>query len=199
MLYFKKRNLVLFATPKTGSTALEIALTPHADVALQGDPLIKHCTFHRYKWRFEKFLMIFTQTPPQTVALIRDPEDWLSSWFRFRFGSWLDGTPRSTKGMTFDQFVSAYLHDAPPPFANVGSQSAFLTHPFNDSSVQNLWRYDAMPAFQDWIQTELGVQVDVPQANVSPKFGTQLSDELRDRLRVKYARDYALYDSARVA
>jgi hypothetical protein len=197
MLYFKKRNLVLFATPKTASTALEVALTPHADIALQGDPLIKHCTFHRYKWRFEKFLMIFTQTPPETVALIREPEDWLGSWFRFRYGNWLDGTPRSTKGMTFDEFVTAYLGPTPPPFANVGSQAAFLGHPFNDSHVQTLWRYDALPAFQEWVQGELGVTVDVPQANVSPRFGTMLSNELRDRLRAQCARDYELYDSAR--
>jgi hypothetical protein len=199
MLYFKNRNLVLFATPKTASTALEIALTPHADVVLQGDPLIKHCTFHRYKWRLEKFLTIFTQSPPETVALIREPEDWLNSWFRFRYGKWLEGTSRSTKGMTFDQFVRAYMHDNPPPFATVGSQARFLTHPYNGSSVQTLWRYDALPAFQDWIQSELGVSVDLPKANVSPKFGTSLSDELRDRLRAHCARDYALYNSARAA
>lgn len=197
MLYFKKRNLVLFATPKTASTALEMALTPHADIVLQGDPVIKHCTFHRYKWRFEKFVMIYTKTPPETVALIREPEDWLSSWFRFRFGAWLDGTPRSTKGLTFDQFVEGFLQDTPPPYAAVGSQAAFLTHPFNDTSVQTLWRYDALPVFQDWIQSELGVTVDVPQANVSPRFGTALSDDLRTRLRAHCARDYALYDSAR--
>ena len=141
--------------------------------------------------------MIFTQTPPETVALIRHPEDWLGSWFRFRYGNWLDGTPRSTKGKTFDEFVAAYLQDAPPPFANVGSQAAFLTHPFNDTTVQNLWRYDALDLFQGWIQGELGVQVEVPRANVSPMFQTGLSDDLRAQLRAKCARDYALYDMAR--
>ncbi len=198
MLYFKKRNLVLFATPKTASTSLESALIPHADIVLQADPQIKHCTFHRYKWRLEKFVMIYTQTPPETVALIREPEDWLNSWFRFRFGSWLDGTARSTKDLNFDQFVDGYLQDNPPPFAAVGSQARFLTHPFNPSTVQTLWRYDAMPAFQDWIQTELDVTVDVPQTNVSPRFGTTLSDELRQRLRAHCARDYELYESARI-
>jgi hypothetical protein len=197
MLYFRKRNLVLFATPKTGSTALEIALAPHADVVLQNEPLIKHCTFHRYKWRFEKFLAIFTKIPPETVALIREPEDWLSSWFRFRYGSWLDGTPRSTKGLTFDEFVDGYMQDPKPEFAAVGSQAAFLGHPMNDMHVETLWRYDAMPAFQAWIQDELGVTLDVPRANVSPKFQTQLSDGLRTRLRDHCARDYALYDRAR--
>ncbi|MCC5991216.1 MAG: gamma-glutamyl kinase [Rhodobacteraceae bacterium] len=198
MLYFQKQNLVLFATPKTASTSLEAALAPHADIVLQGDPRIKHCTFHRYRWRFEKFLRIFVDTPPETVAMIREPEDWLSSWFRFRHGSWLDGTARSTRGLSFDDFVAGYIQQPKPEFAAVGSQSAFLTHPnIADDQVQTLWRYDAMPAFTQWLQDRLGVVLDLPQMNVSPSFDTPLGDDLRVRLQAHCARDYALYDGAR--
>ncbi|MFN4058986.1 MAG: gamma-glutamyl kinase [Roseinatronobacter sp.] len=198
MLYFHKRNLVLFATPKTASTSLEQVLAPHADIVLQGDPGIKHCTFQRYCWRFEKFTFIFNaKVPPETVALVREPEDWLGSWFRFRHGSWVDGTPRSTRGLTFAQFIEAYLSDTPPPFAAVGSQTAFLTHPPQQRQVQTLWRYDALPAFQTWLQGELGLTLDLPQTNVSPRFGTPLPDDLRGALRAKLASDYALYEGAR--
>lgn len=199
MLYFLKRNLVLFATPKTASTALEQALAPFADIVLQGDPAIKHCTFQRYCWRFEKFLGIYTKVAPETVALIREPEDWLGSWYRFRHGSWLDGTPRSTRGITFETFIESYLTDTPAPYAAVGSQAAFLTHPPQSRQVQTLWRYEGLAAFQDWLQAELGVTLDVPQANVSPQIEMSLSDSLRARLSKKLARDYALYEGARSA
>ncbi|MGP9791063.1 gamma-glutamyl kinase [Roseinatronobacter sp. NSM] len=197
MLYFEKQNLVLLATPKTASTSLETALAPMADIVLQGDPRIKHCTYHRYKWRFEKFVMIFNKTPPETVALIREPEDWLSSWFRFRHGDWLKGTPRSTRGKTFDEFVAGYLLDPKPAFAAVGSQAAFLTHPMQDDQVQTLFRYDAMAQFQAWLEDRLGCKLDLPQKNVSPRMDTSLSAELREHLRHGCARDYALYDGAR--
>ncbi|MDD7970409.1 gamma-glutamyl kinase [Roseinatronobacter alkalisoli] len=197
MLYFEKQNIVLFATPKTASTSLEAALAPLADVVLQGDPRIKHCTFHRYKWRFEKFLMIFTRTPPETVALIREPEDWLNSWFRFRHGDWLNDTPRSTRGKSFDEFVDAYLTDPKPAFAAVGSQAAFLTHPMRDDQVQTLFRYDAMPEFLAWLQDRLGCTLDLPQKNVSPQMESSLSDGMRRRLVEGCARDYALYENAR--
>lgn len=197
MLYFEKQNIVLFATPKTASTSLEAALAPMADIVLQGDPRIKHCTYHRYKWRFEKFLMIFNKTPPETVALIREPEDWLNSWFRFRHGSWLNDTPRSTRGKSFDDFVSAYLADPKPAFAAVGSQAAFLTHPVQHDQVQTLFRYDAMPEFLLWLEDRLGCKLDLPQKNVSPRMDTTLSEHLRDRLKNDCARDYALYDMAR--
>ncbi|WFE73522.1 hypothetical protein [Roseinatronobacter sp. S2] len=199
MLYFEKQNLVLFATPKTASTSLEAALAPMADIVLQGDPRIKHCTFHRYKWRFEKFLMIFKKSPPETVALIREPEDWLNSWFRFRHGSWLHDTPRSTQGKSFDDFVDGYLSDPKPAFAAVGSQAAFLTHPMQDDQVQTLFRYDAMPEFLTWLEARLGCSLDLPQKNVSPKMDATLSAQMRVRLRNGCARDYALYDRARGA
>lgn len=197
MLYFEKQNLVLLATPKTASTSLEAALAPLADIVLQGDPRIKHCTYHRYKWRFEKFVMIFNKTPPETVALIREPEDWLSSWFRFRHGDWLKDTPRSTRGKTFDEFVAGYLRDPKPAFAAVGSQAAFLTHPMQDDQVQTLFRYDAMAQFQTWLEDRLGCKLDLPQKNVSPLMDTSLSPALREQLRAGCARDYALYDMAR--
>lgn len=199
MLYFEKQNLVLFATPKTASTSLEAALAPMADIVLQGDPRIKHCTFHRYKWRFEKFLMIFKKSPPETVALIREPEDWLNSWFRFRHGSWLNDTPRSTRGKSFDDFVDGYLSDPKPEFAAVGSQAAFLTHPVQDDHVQTLFRYDAMPEFLSWLESRLECTLDLPQKNISPTMDTTLSAPLRAKLRNGCSRDYALYESARSA
>ncbi|MCC5961332.1 MAG: gamma-glutamyl kinase [Rhodobacteraceae bacterium] len=199
MLYFEKQNLVLFATPKTASTSLEAALAPMADIVLQGDPQIKHCTFHRYKWRLEKFLMIFNESTPETVALIREPEDWLNSWFRFRHGSWLNDTSRSTRGKSFDEFVDAYLSDPKPEFASVGSQAAFLTHPVLNDQVQTLFRYDAMPEFLSWLEARLECSLELPQKNVSPQIDTSLSEQMRFRLRNGCARDYALYDCARSA
>lgn len=197
MLYFRKQNLVLFATPKTASTALEAALAPHADIVLQGEAQIKHCTFHRYKWRLEKFISIFASTPPETVALIREPVDWLSSWYRYRHGNWLEGTPRSTRGISFDDFVTGYMTDPKPEFAAVGSQAAFLTHPHKPEHVQTLFRYDALSEFQRWLEERLECPLDLPELNVSPRMETSLDPVKTQQLRQFLAQEYALYDAAR--
>ena len=196
MLYFRKHGLVILATPKTGSSALEQALMPLADIVLQGHPDIKHCTFQRYKWRMEKFIQIFEDTPPVTTAQIRHPQDWLSSWFRFRHGSWLTGTPRSTRGLSFDQFVEGYLSQPQPAYAAVGRQSKFLIHPQTGTTVDYLFRYDAMPAFVTFLEARLGQPVTLDRVNASPDWQVSLSPEVQARLEAQFAQDYALYDAA---
>jgi len=196
MLYFLKHKLVLLATPKTGSTALEQALAPLADIVLQGDPRIKHCTFQRYKWRMEKFIQIFEDDAPQTAAVIRHPEDWLGSWFRFRHGSWLNGTARSTRGLSFDQFVEGYLSEPQPAFAAIGQQARFLTHPKTGETVTYLYRYDAMSEVVAFLEQRLQTTITLGRHNVSPEQEVSLAPALRSRLEQRYAEDYALYDNA---
>ena len=196
MLVFLKHRLVVFSTPKCGSTALEQALAPASDIVLQGDPRIKHCTFHRYKWRFEKFLQIFDQTPMTTAALIRHPQDWLGSWYRYRHGSWLDGTPQSTKGLSFDEFVEGYLAETQPAFAAVGSQARFLTHPKTSETVDHLYCYDAFDGFQAFLEVRLGQSFALDRVNTSTELQLTLSPSLARRLEAAYAADFALYETA---
>lgn len=199
MLYFHKAGLVLLSTPKTASTALEDALAPHADIVLTGDAQIKHCNFARYRLRILPLIRDLTPRPPETAALIRHPEDWLGSWYRYRHGSWLDGTARSTRGMRFDQFVDAYLQDTPPPFAHVGAQASFLTDPRSGDTVQTLFRYNALDGWRDWLQERLSVTITLQHLNPSPEADLDLPAPLRARLRDKHARDYELFDRARTA
>lgn len=196
MLVFLKNRLVVFSTPKCGSTALEKALAPLSDIVLQGDPRIKHCTFHRYKWRFEKFLAIFDTDPLDTTALIRHPQDWLGSWYRYRHGSWLDGTAQSTKGVSFDQFVEGYLAEEQPTFAAIGSQARFLTHPKTGETVNYLYRYDAFEAFRGFLEERLGQAIALDRLNASAEMRLSLSPHLSRRLEAGCAADFALYESA---
>ncbi len=197
MLYFHKHKLVFLAAPKSGSTAIEHALAPKADIVFQNDPNLKHCTFQRYKWRVEKAILMFTDTPPETTALIRRLDDWLGSWFRFRHGAWLNGTPRSTRGLSFDQFVEGYLSDPQPPYAAVGRPWRFLIHPQSGTTVDHLFRYDAMAAFTDWLGARLDHPITLEQRNVSPDWQITLSPELRARLEAKFPEDYDLHARAR--
>jgi hypothetical protein len=48
MLVFWDQRLVFLATPKTGSTAIAMALEPLASVSVQRPPVLKHTTVQRY-------------------------------------------------------------------------------------------------------------------------------------------------------
>ena len=48
MAIFSRYNLVLLAVPKTGSTALEVALGQEADGRFGSPPEMKHLPLYRY-------------------------------------------------------------------------------------------------------------------------------------------------------
>jgi hypothetical protein len=196
MLYFHKHALVFLATPKAGSSAIEKALARHADIVFQGEPMLKHCTFQRYKWQVEKTILLFATAAPATMALIRQPEDWLGSWFRYRRRPWLKGSARSTREMSFEQFVQAYLSDPQPDCANVGRQARFLTNPADGATVDILFQYEAMPAVTEFLSKRLGREVVLQRHNVSGAGDLALSSALRSQLEQHLAEDYEMHARA---
>ena len=198
MLVFWDQKLVLFSVPKTGTTALEGALSPHADIVIRNPPTLKHAPIYRYR-RFLKPLFIqgggAKEEDLVTVAAIRNPIDWLSSWYRYRHRDGLLGHQNSTRGVTFDAFVDEYLKGQPAPFANVGSQGKFLLDGDGNLGVDHLFRYETR-TIQPWLEARLGVQVQLNQRNVSPTLETPLSPQIEEKFRRKYAADFALWDSA---
>lgn len=190
MLVFWKQRLILLAVPKTGTTALEAALAPMADAAIMNPPGLKHCNVRKYRRELSDFFEQKGRRPLDLVAVMREPEDWLGSWFRYRQRASLIGQPNSTAGMGFDAFVTAYLSSEPPDFAQVGAQAKFL-----QGGVNHLFRYDRPDDFLAFLTERLGPLPDFARRNVSPPGSTNLSEPLRDRLRLERADDFALWRS----
>ncbi|MCV2870534.1 hypothetical protein OEW28_18120 [Defluviimonas sp. WL0002] len=193
MLVFWKERLVFLATPKTGTTAIEAALQPLANVSIQNPPALKHTPVRRY----QRFLAPYLRSAAggedfTVVALMREPIDWLGSWYRYRQRDAIPIKERSTAGMDFDSFVTAYLSDERPPYADVGSQARFLD-PGNGPGIDRVFRYENIRAFIDFLEERLDFEIILPRLNVSPEGSTQLSQETEARLRRERAEDFALY------
>ena len=197
MLVFLKAGLVILATPKTGSTALHLALGRQADIVTRGLPAAKHIAFGKYRRLAAPLVESLPGPPPQVCALVREPVDWLGSWYRYRRSGALAGTDRSTAGMTFEDFALAWLSDTPPPCARVGNQAGFLTLPRCGTPVDILWRYEAFDAFLDWLSDRLDTPITLPDSNVSPPAPLELSAATRARLDAALAPDRALWEGAR--
>jgi hypothetical protein len=195
MLLFWKAKLVLLAVPKTGTTALEEALLPHADAAILNPPDKKHVTARRWRAQLAPYFENKGARPLETMAVIREPVDWLKSWYRYRARPEIAGSPASTAGIDFDAFVTGWLSDPEPEFARVGRQSRFVSDASGRVIVDHLFRYDALPAAVAFLEGRLNCSLTLPRRNVSPSAALALSPALEARLRREAAADFALWDS----
>lgn len=191
MLVFWEQRLAFLATPKTGSTAIAAALESLAAVSIQRPPLLKHTTVHRYRRFIGPYLEAASKDTFTLVALMREPTDWLGSWYRFRQREETEPA-KSTRDMSFDDFVRAWCQDPRPDFADVGSQERFL-RPRQGVGVDRLFRYEAIGTFVHFLEDRLGCEVILPRLNVSPEGATELRPPTRDLLREVAAEDFALY------
>ena len=83
MLIFWEQRLVFLATPKAGSTAIEVALEPLASLAVQRPPEMKHVDAARFRRHIQPWLGEVVTEDFTTIALMREPVEWLRSWYRF--------------------------------------------------------------------------------------------------------------------
>lgn len=191
MLIFWDQRLAFLATPKTGSTAIAAALEPLAAMSVQRPPLLKHTTVHRYHRFIGPYLAAASGTEFETCALMREPVDWLGSWYRYRQRPDVEPA-KSTRGQSFDAFVRAWCEDEPPPFAAVGSQARFLA-PRSGKGVTHLFRHDRMDTFLGFLGARLGRSVTVERRNVSPDGDLTLSSATRRLAEHRAAEDFRLF------
>lgn len=197
MLVFSKHKLVFLSVPKTGTTAYQAALSPHASMVITDPPELKHAPVFRYNRFFRPALEKFIGTDLHVIAVMREPIDWLGSWYRYRHRPFLSGKPGSTEGLSFDAFVQAYCAERQPPFANVGSQSKFLEAQRNGTAVTHVFRYDDQAGLCAYLKGRIGVPIETRQINASCDAALDLSDDTIERLRRRYAPDFTLYQSIR--
>jgi len=196
MMILWRERLAVLAVPKTGTTALETALAPHAAMSFTRPPMVKHMTLHRFNRFIRPYLEKSGLAEVKTVAVMREPVSWLNSWYRYRQRDALIGSPKSTANISFDTFVAAYLSGADQPeFAEVGAQARFLSGGAKSAGVDHLFRYENSGALQEFLQSRMGIRLDIPKLNISPRQETVLSGTLLQDYREKFAADFALYDS----
>ncbi|QYK43314.1 MAG: hypothetical protein KF887_09585 [Paracoccaceae bacterium] len=193
MLVFWDQRLAFLATPKTGSTAIAMALESLASVSVQRPPVLKHTTVQRYHRFMGPYLAAASGHDFTVVALMREPRDWLGSWYRYRSRDDVTDQRKSTKGMSFDAFVQAWCDDPQPEAAAVGSQARFL-QPRNGKGIDRLFRYERIDRFVAFLEERLDCEIILPRVNVSPVASLKLSPENESRLRRAAAADYALYE-----
>lgn len=194
MLVFWHQRLTMLATPKTGTTAIESALESLAHVSIQRPPQLKHISVRKYHRFIGPWLENSAGERFTVIATMREPRDWLGSWFRYRQREDLGNADKSTTGLSFDQFVREYCSDDPPAHAAVGAQSQFLAAKA-DRGADRIFRYDQMDHLLEFLEDRLGCAITLPRLNVSPKAALDLEPATEKLLRRFAAREFELYES----
>lgn len=195
MLVFYKAKLAFLSVPKTGTTAYEAALRDHADLVISEPPMLKHAPVYRYNRFVRPMFAKVCDVDLEVMAVMREPISWLGSWWRYRQRPFMQGKANATHGISFDDFVLAYMKGKKPGYADVGSQFKFLERQPNGTHVAHMFRYEDQPRLQRFLKSRLGVDVELERSNVSPDIPVTLSDSVAQRYRRKFSEEFALYDS----
>lgn len=193
MLVFAREKLVFLSMPKTGTTAWQAALGARASLVVRDPPELKHAPVFRYNRFLRPMLERFLGEGLTVLAVMREPVDWLGSWYRYRQRPALDATALSTKGRGFDDFVLAWMQGARPAFADVGSQARFLAPQKNGTAVTHLFRYEDQTGLRAFLEARLEMEIVTARHNASPGSPPALSADAAARLRRKCAPEFALY------
>lgn len=193
MLIFWDAGLVLLAVPKTGTQALEAALAPHADLVFRNPPRFKHMRLTWAQKALPRFLGREDFKRFRTVAVVREPIDWLGSWYRYRRRDALAGREVSTRDIDFATFLEAHIADPVPAFADVGSQARFVQGADGVPEVDFLFAYEQMDRLIDFFEEMLSEKIELERRNVSPPAALDAPEEVVERVRMELIADCALH------
>lgn len=207
MLFLNRARLVILSQPKTGTTALESALTPRSSISISKPPELKHMSYRGFMAYMAPMIEAHTgmkRSDYEVVSVMRAPLDWLGSWYRYRTRDELKkpDNPRSvnyTGNMTFDQFVRDVCKpaDEQPVHARIKTPSWVALSGTDAIGVDRLYPYENLSDLYQLIIDRTGKPIDAKLANVSPEMPLSLTDAAKALLRQAFAFEFELHASLR--
>lgn len=194
MLISVQNRFIFVANTKAASSAIEVLLARHAEIARPGGPQFKHSSLGTIRYDY-RFLFDMPEYPFESFfrfGVIRDPVEWIGSWFRFRKGNKVEAPlPRE---MTFREFWEAkdwniLRHDGEPRL-----QRDMFCDARGEIMADMLLPYDRLDELFPQVLAGLGIEGELRRLNVSNMRPDKLQvpDDLRAEMREYYAIDYAL-------
>ena len=195
MLISNQHRFLFIANTKTASTAIETALHPFADHALADGSTAKHLSLRQLLISEQAKKNLLQSEPCHYLkfGVMRDPLEWIFSWYRYRLGNYVDA-PLSPD-VTFVQFWRRkdwnFLR---PDGSGKYLQKDIFCCPDGEVLADVIIRYDQLKSEFSNLCKVMGLQASLEFKNVSRiKNNPSISEGLRAELVEFYKDDYALY------
>lgn len=205
MIFLHQARLVILSQPKTGTTALDKALGSRAAIAVSNPPQLKHMQYHK----FMKFVAPWIEAQAglaradyEVVSVMREPVDWLGSWYRYRSRDALRDAGRKkqrnyTGNVSFEEFVREAFKPKPErkAFAHVGSPCGVALDGDGSIGCDRIFPYEDLSGLYELIEERTKRPLELAQLNVSPEGDMTLSDDIREKLRATWSFAFDLHSS----
>lgn len=205
MIFLYRPRLVILSQPKTGTTALEKALAPRASMAINGPPEMKHMSYRGFMAMMAPIIESqagLKRSDYLVIATMREPIDWLGSWYRYRTRELLKDAdnPRSknyTGNISFDDFARDVCQPRgqQPDYAQIRTPSWVSLAHTESIGVDRLFPYEDLSGLHNLIEERSGKPIETKQLNVSPQLDISLSEDLKGLLSKTFAFEFELHAS----
>ncbi|HAU66790.1 MAG: sulfotransferase family 2 domain-containing protein [Arenicella sp.] len=198
-------KFAFLCVPKTGSTSLKNVLRDHSTISYGWKHRFKHMkaqVFHDHVMTFHK--SAFPTLQIESSCVMREPNDWAYSWYRYRQRpELLTRSPRKAAMYTGDISFETFVDHLTRPrshgnkaFAKIGFQHRYILMDDGSMGVDKIFRYeDGFGVIEDYFSQKIGTEISIPNLNKSPNPALAISDELLVRLENHFDKDWSIYNS----
>lgn len=196
MLIGVRKRFLFVANTKAASTSVEGAMGPQAEVASPGGAQGKHMPLARIRHQYN-FIFDNPAYPFEgffKFGVMRDPLDWIGSWFRYRKGNKVEAPLPA--GMDFAGFWERGDWNIRRGDGSPYQQSDLFCNFRGEVMCDLIIPYHRLDAVLPRVLDGLGIKANLPRLNVSTlrDTGDLIPPALLPELRAHYARDQAIFD-----
>jgi hypothetical protein len=214
-----RHKFAFLCNPKCGSTSVEKAIAPFCRTNFGGHPSLKHLNARKFHQHIRPLLgKVGKKGKIETFCIMREPVARVFSWYQYQSRAKLAKAShpmhkRHTGGISFEQFVEAYLSPKKPEYAKMGTQSGFIRLSDGSIGVDRIFRLDQMDEVGKFLSAKIGKEIQIGHKNKSGKKPAaaeepakeepaavasppmEISDAMLARLKEHLADDFEIYNS----
>lgn len=187
----------MLSVPKTGTHSYIDHLHSHADITIRHPQNLKHMSLEVFT---KRFLPLFPEPHAELdyFGYVRNPVDWLWSWYRYRSRPGIRSRITYTGDITFSDFIKGYLDTSPPVYARVGRQSAMIKSKKPPYLANMIFKYENQDEANRYLSDKLGLHVNPEKVlNKSPEIEASISRDDILILEREIPQEFELYESAK--
>ena len=132
-----------------------------------------------------------------TVAIVREPIEWFSSWYRYYSKLIFKNENYFTGNISFEEYANSYCIQQDSKLFNFKKQSQIILNGQNKNLISHLFKYNAKnDKLVNFLEKKLERTIHLPYLNISPKNSLNLSKKTKNELSNVFLDDYKLYKMA---